>query len=100
MQAHHRLLGWLASDGEFWLDQVTISFLTGVGSRLKICAAFNPKILRLACSVRNGRSQISCGRSKSKCGQSDANINCVSALIISKVTSSAFGCVVSIGWVV
>ena len=41
------------------------NFFTGVGSRLNILAAFRPRILRLACSVRNGRSQISCGRSKS-----------------------------------
>jgi len=65
-----------------------------------IRAAFKPRMLRLACSLRNGRSQISWGRSKSKCGQSDENKSCVSALIISRVFSSAFGCVVSIGWVV
>ncbi len=35
-----------------------IIFFTGVGSRLNILAAFKPRILRFACSPRNGRSQI------------------------------------------
>ena len=80
--------------------QALYSVFRGVGSSPKMRAALSPRMLRLACSDRNGRSQISCGRSKSKCGQSDANISWVSALIISKVFSSAFGCVVSIGCVV
>ncbi len=34
-------------------------------------------MLRLACSLRNGRSQIEAGESKSQCGQSDAYTNWV-----------------------
>src|SRR5215210_8172695 len=73
---------------------------TGVGSRLKMRAAFSPRIFRLACSDRNGRSRISLGRSKSKCGQSDANSSWVSALIMSSVHSRPLRLVASIGCVV
>src|SRR5262249_6174458 len=70
------------------------SVFRGVGSRPKMRAALRPRMLRLACSVRNGRSAMVDGRSKSKCGQSEANRSWVSALIISRVHCSAFWLVI------
>src|SRR5581483_9827149 len=71
-----------------------------VTSRLKARAALSPRMLRLACSERNGRVVIVLGASKSQCGQSDAYSNCVSALNASIVACSSFGLVFSIGWLV
>src|SRR3954468_10716161 len=76
------------------------SCFTGAGSRLKIRAAFRPRIFRLDCSDRKCRARISLGRSKSKCGQSVAKRSCVSALIMSNVHSSALRLVASMGCVV
>ena len=48
-------------------------FRSWVGtSRLKRRAALRPRMLRFACSPRNGRWRKMLGRSKSQCGQSDA----------------------------
>src|SRR5215510_12477825 len=54
-------------------------------SRLNSRAALSPRMLRLACSERNGKVVIEDGGSKSQCGQSEANRSCVSALIASMV---------------
>src|SRR5262249_60847551 len=41
-------------------------------SRLNSRAALRPRMLRLACSLRNGSLVMELGASKSQCGQSDA----------------------------
>src|SRR5439155_12071551 len=69
-------------------------------SSLNRRAAFNPRMLRLACSLKNGRVVIEFGRSKSQCGQSDANSNCVSACIASNVASVSLRFERSSGWLV
>src|SRR4051794_6366439 len=56
--------------------------LTG---RLNSRAALSPRMLRLACSDRNGSVVTDDGGSKSQCGQSDANSSCVSAFMDSIV---------------
>src|ERR1700687_6233448 len=68
-------------------------------SRLNNRAAFSPRILRLACSFRNGRLVIEFGRSKSQWGQSEANSNCVLALIASNAASVSLRLERSSGWV-
>ena len=53
-------------------------------------AALRPRMLRLSCSVRNGRLAIELGGSKSQCGQSDEKRSWLSALIASNVASVSF----------
>src|SRR5262249_61799029 len=67
-----------------------LAFCCGLrGGNLNRRAALPPRILCLAFSERNGRSQIWLGTSKTQWRESDGERSCVSPLIIWEVEGSA-----------